>query len=387
VDADAADKFLPVNEKAARRRDRAAQFRAEREAKYGPLYKKGMSDKEVRALLAQVRDDVVAALPSNPMDRFRIPKTKAPAAAASGSAESSDNRKRGFVPGTPTGFTPQEKQQRQSGTTPLPGGPPKSWAEVTARHAARRKVAPPKPKEDFPYMLEVYSGVDTRASVPQDLFVPFRKALMAEVFVNLAKPKEDRIPLKIGFTQWSQAKQAILIACQDDISQGWCRAQVDGITLEPDLRFRAWDPITEPRYRPVRVTVGDLDITPAQALDLAKGCNDDIMGEIVLLKDSFVPSRRGGLQVIFGVDDLAAASLFLKDVPLRLYLGLDERQAPYAGLSSLITRLAKEDYQDLAAQLVQRSRDPTLRATFDEAEASVDPDDGAEGSSTATAAV
>jgi hypothetical protein len=129
--------------------------------------------------------------------------------------------------------------------------------------------------------------------------------------------------------------------------------------------------------------VGDLDITPAQALELAKGCNDDIMGEIVLLKDSFVPSRRGGLQVIFGVDDLAAASLFLKDVPLRLYLG----QAPYAGLSSLITRLAREDYQDLAAQLVQRSRDPTLRATFDEAEASVDPDDGAEGSSTATAAV
>ena len=87
------------------------------------------------------------------------------------------------------------------------------------------------------------------------------------------------------------------------------------------------------------------------------------------------------------MDDLAAASLFLKDAPLRLYLGLDERQAPYAGLSSLITRLAREDYQDLAAQLVQRSRDPTLRATFDEAEASVDPDDGAEGSSTATAAV
>ena len=97
--------------------------------------------------------------------------------------------------------------------------------------------------------------------------------------------------------------------------------------------------------------------------------------------------HRGGLQVIFGVDDLAVASLFLKDVPLRLYLGLDERQAPYAGLSSLIARLAKEGYQDLASQLVQQSRDPTLRATFDEAEVSVDSDDGAEGSSTVTAAM
>jgi hypothetical protein len=41
--------------------------------------------------------------------------------------------------------------------------------------------------------------------------------------------------------------------------------------------------------------VGDLDISPAEALALVKGGNDDVMGEIVLLKDTLVPSRRGGL--------------------------------------------------------------------------------------------
>ena len=241
VDKDAAANFIPVHSKTAQRRERQALYLAERQQKYRSLYEAGMLDKDVRAVIAKVRDDVVASMPPDLKDRYRIPKTKASAAA--GGPESSDSRKRGFVPATPTGFTPREKQQRQS-ATPLPGAPAKTWAEMTARHEARRKAAQAKPKEDFPFMLEVYSGVDTRDSVPQDLFVPFRKALMAEVFVNLAKPKEDRIPLKIGFTQWSQAKQAILIACQDDISQGWCRAQVDGITLEPDLCFRAWDPIT-----------------------------------------------------------------------------------------------------------------------------------------------
>jgi len=258
---------------------------------------------------------------------------------------------------------------------------------MTARHEARRK-AQAKPKEEFPYMLEVFLGVNTRDSVAQDLFAPFRKALMTEVFANLAKPKETKIPLKIGFTQWSPAKQAILIACMDDTSQAWCHAQVDGITLDNGLRFRAWDPVVEPRYRPIRVTVGDLDISPAEALALVKGGNDDVMGEIVLLKDTLVPSRRGGLQVILGVDDFAAASLFLKDAPLRVFVGLDERQAPYAGLSSLITRLYNEGHFDLASQLVQRSKDPTIAKAYAKAEERVTREDEEEGpASTATAAV
>jgi hypothetical protein len=88
------------------------------------------------------------------------------------------------------------------------------------------------------------------------------------------------------------------------------------------------------------------------------------------------------------VDDFAAASLFLKDAPLRVFVGLDERQAPYAGLSSLITRLYNEGHFDLASQLVQRSKDPTIAKAYAEAEERVTREDEEEGSaSTATAAV
>jgi hypothetical protein len=235
-------------------------------------------------------------------------------------------------------------------------------------------------------MLEVYSGLDSRSPVAQDFFIPFRKSLMAEIFANLRRPKEERLTLTISFTQWSPTKQAILIACKDELTQAWCRTQVDGITLEDGTRFRAWDPMVN-RFRAVRVTVGDLDISPAEALELVQG-NDGIIGEVKLLKDTLVPSHRGGFQVLLGFDDLAAAWLFLKEDPLRVSLGLNLRQAPYFGLSSLITRLWNEGHRDTAGQLVQRSRDPTIHAEFEAAEGREPGDedeDGSDSGSTTTA--
>jgi hypothetical protein len=141
------------------------------------------------------------------------------------------------------------------------------------------------------------------------------------------------------------------------------------------------------RFRAVRVTVGDLDISPAEALELVQG-NDGIIGEVKLLKDTLVPSHRGGLQVLLGFDDLAAAWLFLKEDPLRVSLGLNLRQAPYFGLSSLITRLWNEGHRDTAGQLVQRSRDPTIHAEFEAAEGREPGDedeDGSDSGSTTTA--
>jgi hypothetical protein len=356
AEMDAADAdFTPVLGKDAKRKARDARLLAQRQAQYPKLYAAGMSDPEVRAMLDSMRQGVYG--PS----AARVVQHKTPA------GHQLDSRKRALQTASPTGFTPQPKQPCPA--VPLEGQAAPTFAEVTSRQHDRNKgkTAQAKPKEPVPYMLEVHSGVDSRSPVAEDVFPKFRRLLMTEVFTNLRKPKEQKIALNISFTQWSPTKRAILIACKDDTSQAWCRAQVDGITLEDGTRFRAWDPVVT-RYRAVRVTVGDLDITPNEALELVRGCNDDLYGEIVLLKRQLVPSRRGGQQVLLGFDDLAAASLYLKKEPLRVSLGLNSRQAPYPGLSGLITRLYNDGHRATAGQLVQLSRDPTVVASFEEAE-------------------
>jgi hypothetical protein len=355
--------FIPVSSKAAQRQARYEKHLSERRAKYSRLYESGLNDREVREILEQARAE---ARPKRP--EHQRPKP----------ADGDASRKRPLPIATPTGLTPLQKRAAAEGSSPA------SFAEVARGRQHGQAKAPSKTKDSAPFMLEVYSGVNRREAVAQEAFPQFQKLLMAQVFVNLRKPKEEKIPLRIAFTQWSPTKKAFLIACQDDVSQAWCRAQVDGIIFPDGSRFRAWDPIVN-RFRAVRVTVGDMAVTPAEALELVLGCNGEhIMGEITLLKNTLVPSRRGGLQVLLGFDDLAAAWLFLKEDPLRLSLGLNLRSAPYAGLSSLIVRLYNEGHCDVAGNLVQKSNDPTIAAAYAAAEGEGDLDqvdeEGSEGS-------
>ena len=220
-------------------------------------------------------------------------------------------------------------------------------------------------------MLEVHPGKDTREPLTQDLFLQFRDLLQAKVTANLRT--DNMVRLNISFTQWSQHKHAGLIACKDDVTQAWILRQVESIVTADGTTFRAWFPEDMSRFRPARITVGDLGIPLGDLVDLIKGYNGDLQGEIVLLQPSkLVLSRKGAHQALLGFDDLAAASLILKKDPLRVSLGLNQRHVQYSGLSSLIKRLGRSGKEDLARRLALRSKDPLVVAALAAAGADVE---------------
>jgi hypothetical protein len=272
------------------------------------------------------------------------PKRSASQAGRSGAQHTSDQRDSGRSGAPPTqaskrkrdgavpsGVTPPAK--RSSLLTNLSGGAAPTYAQA----AAQRK------REDFPHMLRVYKGKTDRRHLTEGDFAAVASKLRKRVLAYVKE--EDHIMLRTAFIRWS--RDAGMIACRNEETKAWYKVEVEAIDLD-GVSFRAWDVSELEVLHPARVNITDLGLEPEEILELIKGFNPELKGEITYLR-----SEKSVDQdiAVLGLDDDMAAALWVKEEPWIVDLGTDQRRVQYSGKQALKERLRAKGLDELVAKL------------------------------------
>lgn len=206
--------------------------------------------------------------------------------------------------------------------------------------------------DEFPNMLHVFKGKTER--------IPLSKPEFAEVSVQLRKRvlayvvEEGHIILRTAFIRQS-ADGLAMIACKTEETKAWYKAVVEALEID-GVTYRAWDTASTSHLKEARINITDLGVEPTEVLQLIKGFNPKLIGDLQIIRKDVQSSSFGTKEIlVIGIDDDMAACLGTKEEPWVVDLGTDQRTVSYRGIAALKSRLREKGMLELADALDKAS--------------------------------
>jgi Domain of unknown function (DUF4780) len=307
------------------------------------LYARGYTDEQVRQLL---RGPPKAKEPYPPSESFRGKGRGKGASHRGGGLPQGAGRGRGGNPhpgsgggrGSVLGLTktPGEDGRKRKALEKTGVTPPAKKGPGTSAGSYTDAAKVGKERTDFPHMLLVHAGKETKQFISEAAFVQIKTKLNKRVLQN-ARAKE-RVNLQTAFIQYNMGVGKI--ACLDAVTSEWYKAAVDVIDIE-GASFRAWGHQEAGEIRQARmVATGLEDFEPDEVVELIKAYNTGLNGRISAMKRESYTDKRGsaGSMIVFGIDDSMAESLMGLPTPWTVNLGSDRREIKFSK-GGLKTRL------------------------------------------------